>query len=603
MERSTQRVLSKWLKTQSKPAKYWLRLTIMCGFGAGLALIAQAALLAHILHELIMEQTPKNELIAPFVGLIISAVFRAGFNLVKEYTGFRCGEVVRLHLRSLVLERLNQLGPAYIKGRPAGAWSSLLLEQIEEMQDFFAKYLPQVTLAGLIPLVILVVVFPFNWAAGVIFLITAPLVPLFMALVGMGAADANKRNFKALQRLSGHFLDRLRGMQTLRLFNYAEKEADNLHVAAHILRQRTMEVLRLAFLSSAVLEFFAALSVAAVAVYFGFTYIGELNFGHYGLTVTLFSGLFILILAPEFYQPMRELGVHYHARAQAIASAESLMDFLEATHQSSEGGKAKVTLTPSGSAASTGAPFILAKDLEIYSLEGIKLVGPINFTINHGEKVALVGQSGAGKSTVMNALLGFLPYKGSLTVNGTELTSIDFAHWRSQLSWVGQNPLLLHGTVAENIALSNPNTPLESIKAAAKKAYADEFIDSLADGYQQAIGDRSSGLSVGQAQRLALARAILQSGNFWLLDEPTASLDAHSEQTVLTSLADATKQKTTLMISHQLGQLKAMDKVIVLHDGAIAQQGSFDTIKQDGVMLDMLNHTESTTQNVEQNNA
>ncbi|WP_087016200.1 heme ABC transporter permease/ATP-binding protein CydD [Thaumasiovibrio subtropicus] len=582
MERSTQRVLSKWLKAQSKPAKFWLRMTVLCGFGAGIALIVQAGLLAHILHELIIESTPKTELVSAFFGIVLCSVIRAGLNWLKEFTGFRCGELVRLHLRSLVLERLNQLGPAYIKGRPAGAWSSLLLEQIEEMQDFFAKYLPQMSLSALIPLAIIVVVFPMNWAAGLIFLITAPLVPVFMALVGMGAADANKRNFKALQRLSGHFLDRLRGMQTLRLFNYAEKEADNLHVAAHVLRKRTMEVLRLAFLSSAVLEFFAALSVALVAVYFGFAFIGEINFGYYGAGITLFTGLFILILAPEFYQPMRELGVYYHARAQAIASAESLMDFLQASHQHIEGGAQQVEIDKLD---------IIAKDLEIYSTEGVKLVGPVDFTIRDGEKVALVGQSGAGKSTIMNALLGFLPYQGSLTVNSVELKQIDFAHWRQQLSWVGQNPMLLHGSVAENIALSQPNAEMSEIQNAAKQAYASEFIDELPNGYQQAIGDRSSGLSVGQAQRIALARAILQSGHFWLLDEPTASLDADSERTVITSLQEATQSKTTLMISHQLSQLEEMDTILVLKDGLIAQQGTFSAIKENGLMAEMLSHT------------
>ncbi|WP_413111299.1 heme ABC transporter permease/ATP-binding protein CydD [Thaumasiovibrio sp. DFM-14] len=603
MERSTQRRLSRWLKSQSKPAKSWLILTVLTGFAAGLVLISQAALLAHILHQLIIEQTPKADLKAAFLALILTAFMRAGFNWAKEYCGFRCGEQVRLYLRRIILERLNTLGPAYVKGRPAGAWASLLLEQIEEMQDFFAKYLPQMSLAVLIPLVILAVVFPLNWAAGLVFLITAPLVPLFMALVGMGAADANKRNFKALQRLSGHFLDRLKGMQTLRLFYYAEREAEHLHVTAHILRKRTMEVLRLAFLSSAVLEFFAAISVAIVAVYFGFTYIGELNFGHYGLPVTLFTGLFVLILAPEFYQPLRELGTYYHARAQAIASAESLMAFLDASHQPSEGGTEKIDLQYALDSRIKSTALIEARQLEIYSPEGIKLIGPISFTIHHGEKVALVGQSGAGKSTIMNALLGFLPYQGTLTINGVELTQLDFSDWRRQLSWVGQNPQLLHGTVAENIALSCPDSPLDAIKSAAEDAYAAEFIDTLPNGYQHAIGDRSSGLSVGQAQRIALARAILQAGELWLLDEPTASLDAHSEQNVLASLANVTHNKTTLMISHQLGQLHAMDNIIVLDQGTIVQQGTFEDIRQNGAMLDMLSHTEEQTQDTEQTDA
>nr|WP_086938005.1 cysteine/glutathione ABC transporter permease/ATP-binding protein CydD [Thaumasiovibrio occultus] len=578
MDRLTQRALSKWLKQQSKPAKRWLSLAILSGTGAGVMLIIQAALLAHILHQLIITGVERDTLLLSFVGLVIASIGRAGFSWLREYTGYRCGELVRQNLRELVLARLNQLGPAYIKGRPAGAWSSLLLEQIEEMQDFFARYLPQMMIAVTIPILILVVVFPQNWAAGVIFLVTAPLVPMFMALVGMGAADANKRNFKALQRLSGHFLDRLRGMPTLRLFNYAEKEADNLYVAAHVLRKRTMEVLRLAFLSSAVLEFFAAISVAIVAVYFGFTYIGELNFGHYGTSVTLFTGLFVLILAPEFYQPLRELGTYYHARAQAIASAESLVDFLDSTPDITLGGTSQPDLTTLR---------IEANELEVYALDGSLLVGPVSFTINNGERVAFVGHSGAGKTSILNALLGFLPYKGSLQVNGIELQDMDLAYWRRHLSWVGQNPLLLHGTVAENIALGEPNANEQAIQEAAQQAYAAEFINELPHGYATKVGDRSSGLSVGQAQRVALARAILQQGQFWLLDEPTASLDASSEATVQASLQQVTQGKTLLLISHQLDQLESVDKVLVVEEGQIVQQGPINELTQQGVMQEL----------------
>ncbi|WP_412841641.1 ABC transporter transmembrane domain-containing protein, partial [Aeromonas dhakensis] len=212
----------------------------------------------------------------------------------------------------------------------AGSWASLLLEQIENMQDFFSRYLPQMAIAVFIPVVILVAVFPVNWAAGLILLGTAPLIPLFMILVGVGAADANRRNFQALARLSGHFLDRLKGLRTLQLFMRTQAEGDAIRDASEDFRERTMEVLRLAFLSTAVLEFFAALSVALVAVYFGFSYIDHLNFGHYGTKVTLFTGLFVLFLAPEFYAPLRELGAHYHAKAQAIGAAEQLLEFLEA---------------------------------------------------------------------------------------------------------------------------------------------------------------------------------------------------------------------------------------------------------------------------------
>lgn len=362
MDKQLQRDLTKWLKSQSKLAKRWMMFSIGLGFTSGLLLIGQAALLANILHQLIIEHTDKYQLVNQFVGLIVIIGLRALCSWGREVCGYRCGEQIRLHIRQLILNRLQNLGPAYIKGKPAGVWASLVLEQVEEMQDFFARYLPQMSLAVLIPVVILVVVFPLNWAAGLIFLITAPLVPFFMALVGLGAADANRRNFKALQRLSGHFYDRLQGLSTLRLFNRVDAEAENLDAASHVLRKRTMEVLRLAFLSSAVLEFFSAISVAIVAVYFGFAFIGELNFGNYGVPVSLFTGLFVLVLAPEFYQPLRDLGTFYHAKAQAIGAAESIVEFLNIEADEMSNGDTPLP-TPN-------AIHISVTDLEVLSPEG-----------------------------------------------------------------------------------------------------------------------------------------------------------------------------------------------------------------------------------------
>ncbi|WP_318477946.1 heme ABC transporter permease/ATP-binding protein CydD [Photobacterium leiognathi] len=584
MDKKLQRDLTKWLKSQSKLAKRWLMLSVGLGFLSGLLLVGQAALLASILHQLIIEHVDKYSLINQFVGLFIIIGLRALCSWGREIFGYRCGEQIRLHIRQLILNRLQSLGPAYIKGKPAGTWASLVLEQVEEMQDFFARYLPQMSLSVLIPVVILFAVFPLNWAAGLIFLLTAPLVPLFMALVGLGAADANRRNFKALQRLSGHFYDRLQGLSTLRLFDRAEAEAENLHAASHVLRKRTMEVLRLAFLSSAVLEFFSAISVAIVAVYFGFAFIGELNFGNYGIPISLFTGLFILVLAPEFYQPLRDLGTFYHAKAQAIGAAESIVEFLNIeADEMTDGSKAL---------ANPEKIQISVTDLEVLSPEGQKLAGPLTFDINANEHVALVGPSGAGKTSLLNALLGFLPYRGSIKVNGIELKELNHSEWRQAISWVGQNPLLVHGTIYDNITLGNPLAEQAQVTQVAKEAYADEFINRLEKGYQHHVGDRSGGLSVGQAQRIAVARAMLQQGAFWILDEPTASLDANSERLVLESLDRAVQQHTTLMVSHRLDQLHAMDRVLVMENGKLVQNGAFTEISQYGLLADMLSHTD-----------
>ncbi|CZF77847.1 ATP-binding/permease protein CydD [Grimontia celer] len=579
MDKKKQRSLAQWLKGQSKLGKTWLMAAIGLAFLSGLFLVAQAALLANILHQLIIEKTDKSELWLSFVVLGIVVCIRALCSWGKEQAGYRAGEAVRLHIRKLILDKLHALGPATIQGRPAGTWASLILEQVEEMQDFFARYLPQMAIAVLIPFIILIAVFPLNWAAGLIFLVTAPLVPFFMALVGMGAADANRRNFKALQRLSGYFYDRLRGLSTIRLFDQAEAESNHLRIASEDFRKRTMEVLRLAFLSSAVLEFFTALSIAVTAVYFGFSYIGELNFGHYGMGITLFVGIFVLVLAPEFYQPLRDLGTFYHAKAQAIGAAESIVNFLDSTPEHQASGSAKV---------SDEAITIKATDLEVLSPDGAVLAGPISFEIREGQKVALVGQSGAGKTSLINAILGFLPYRGSLSINGLELKNADLAYWRKQVSWVGQNPQLFHGSVKDNVCLAAPMATDEQIQRVTKAAYADEFIQRLEKGLEHSVGDRASGLSVGQAQRIAVARALLQEGRFWVLDEPTASLDASSEKLVMESLDHATKDTTTLLVSHRIDQLGGCDNILVMQQGKLIQQGNFEQLKHEGVFAEMI---------------
>ncbi|WP_115659945.1 heme ABC transporter permease/ATP-binding protein CydD [Grimontia hollisae] len=579
MDKKKQRSLAQWLKGQSKLGKIWLMTAIGLAFLSGLFLVAQAALLANILHQLIIDNADKSDLWLSFVALGIVVCIRALCSWGKEQAGYRAGEAVRLHIRRLILDKLHTLGPATIQGKPAGTWASLVLEQVEEMQDFFARYLPQMAIAVLIPFIILIAVFPLNWAAGLIFLVTAPLVPFFMALVGMGAADANRRNFKALQRLSGHFYDRLRGLSTIRLFDQADAESNLLRVASDDFRKRTMEVLRLAFLSSAVLEFFTALSIAVTAVYFGFSYIGELNFGHYGIGISLFIGLFVLVLAPEFYQPLRDLGTFYHAKAQAIGAAESIVNFLESAPEHQASGDVKI----SGDAIS-----ISADNLEVLSPDGVVLAGPISFTIQSGQKVALVGQSGAGKTSLINAILGFLPYRGSLTINGVELNTADLAYWRKQISWVGQNPQLFHGTIKDNICLAVPMATDEQIQRVAKAAYADEFIQRLEKGMEHSVGDRAAGLSVGQAQRIAVARALLQDGRFWLLDEPTASLDAASERLVMESLERATRDTTTLLVSHRIDQLGSCDNVLVMQKGKLVQQGTFEALKHEGVFAEMI---------------
>ncbi|MFP2237864.1 heme ABC transporter permease/ATP-binding protein CydD [Pseudescherichia vulneris] len=567
MNKTRQQELTRWLKQQSVISRRWLMLSRLLGAVSGVLIIAQAYILARILHHMIMENIPREALLMPFVVLVLVFILRAWVVWLRERVGFHAGQHIRYEIRKIVLDRLQQAGPAWIQGKPAGSWATLILEQIDDMHDYYARYLPQMALAASVPLLIVLAIFPSNWTAALILLCTAPLIPMFMALVGMGAADANRRNFLALGRLSGHFLDRLRGMDTLRIFGRGAAETDTIRQASENFRQRTMEVLRLAFLSSGVLEFFTSLSIAVVAVYFGFSYLGQLNFGSYGTGVTLFSGFLALILAPEFFQPLRDLGTFYHAKAQAVGAADNLKTFLETPLAQPQRG----TMKPDDSLSVS----LEAQDLIIKSPEGKVLAGPMSFSLAAGERVVLVGQSGSGKSSLLNTLAGFLPYDGSLKVNGTELSDLDPDAWRRLLSWVGQNPQLPAHTLRDNVLLANPQASEAQLHHALERAWVNEFVNQLPQGIDTPVGDQASRLSVGQAQRVAVARALLSPSRLMLLDEPAASLDAHSEQRVMQALTEASANQTTLMVTHQLENLAQWDAVWVMHQGQIVEQGQF----------------------------
>ncbi|HCL5623652.1 TPA: cysteine/glutathione ABC transporter permease/ATP-binding protein CydD [Kluyvera ascorbata] len=581
MNKSRQQELTRWLKQQSVLSRRWLMTSRLLGFVSGVLIIAQAWFLARILHHMIMENIPREALLLPFIQLVLIFILRAWVVWLRERVGFHAGQQIRFEIRRQVLDRLQQAGPAWIQGKPAGSWATLILEQIDDMHDYYARYLPQMALAACVPLLIVVAIFPSNWAAALILLVTAPLIPLFMALVGMGAADANRRNFLALARLSGHFLDRLQGMDTLRIFGRGEAETENIREASQDFRHRTMEVLRLAFLSSGVLEFFTSLSIALVAVYFGFSYLGELNFGSYGTAVTLSSGFLALILAPEFFQPLRDLGTFYHAKAQAVGAADSLKTFLEAPLAHPEQGDQTLD---------TSEPVTLcAKDLFITSPEGKMLVGPLNFTLSAGQRAVLVGLSGSGKSSLLNALAGFLPYTGSLKVNGVELRNLHPEGWRRMMSWVGQNPQLPASTLRENVLLGNPDASEQQLQQALDKAWVSEFLPQLPDGIDTVVGEQAARLSVGQAQRVAVARALLAPCRLLLLDEPAASLDAHSEQRVMQALTEASTQQTTLMVTHQLEGLTEWDAIWVMENGQIIEQGTYQQlVDANGVFTSLL---------------
>lgn len=579
MEKSRQKYLFKWLHQQQKPIKKLLALNVILATISSIILVAQTYILSYLLHQLIIANTERYELLPHFLALLIGFALRGLILWARESVGFKCGQKLRHHIRQQIFHKVHQAGPAMINQKSAGSWATLMLEQVENLHNFYARFLPQQALSAIVPVVILIAVFPLNWAAGLILALTAPLIPIFMILAGLAAADSSQKNMSALAKLSGQFLDRLRGLETLRLFNKTKEQTEHIEESTEDFRETTMTVLKMAFLSSAVLEFFTSISIALMAVYFGFSYLGQITFGTYSTELTLFVGFFCLILAPEFYQPLRDLGTYYHDRAAGIGAADEIVKFLEQEVNSQQYEKSQL-VDPKSAVA------ITAENLIALSPQGNPLTAPLNFSLSAKSHTALVGQSGAGKTTLINVLLGFLNYQGSLKINDIELRELSLNEWRKNIAWVGQNPLLLQGTIKENLLLGDIQATDEQIAQALEQAQAKSFCDQL--GLDFLIKEGGIGLSVGQAQRLAIARSLLRQGNLLLLDEPTASLDAQSENAVLQALQQISQHQTTLMITHRIEDLKQCDQILVMQQGQIVQQGHFEQLKQEGFFAELL---------------
>ena len=551
-----------------------LGLAIGSGFAAGVLTVWQASLLSQVISRVFLQGAGLAEVTPALAWILLAIGLRAGCAWASEVAGGSLARRIKDELRQALFERILADGPAAARGERSGELTSVLIEGIEALEAYFSQYLPGLALAALVPLTCLVFIFPLDPLSAAILLVTAPLIPLFMVLIGSAAQALTRRQWQTLSRLSAYFLDVLQGLATLKLFGRSQAQAKTIATQSERFRQATMDVLRVAFLSALALEMLATISTALVAVQIGLRLLyGRMSFE---------AALFVLLLAPEFYQPLRQLGARFHAGMAGVAAAQRIFDIL--------GGGAAAPTAPVPShpaAAPAGPPAIRFEQVHYtYHLgdEQRPALHGASFAIPAGGRTALVGASGAGKSTVASLLLRFgQPQQGRITVNGRELGQIPPAEWLAQVSWAPQRAYLFNDSALNNIRLGRPQASLEQVVQAARLAEAHEFIQALPQGYDTPLGEGGARLSGGQAQRIALARAFLQDAPFVILDEATANLDLENEARLGVALERLLGGRTALIIAHRLETVLAADQVVVMAGGQIVEQGApADLLRGDG---------------------
>ncbi|MCH4563705.1 thiol reductant ABC exporter subunit CydD [Halomonas sp. EGI 63088] len=530
----------RWLNELAAPERRLLGLATLAGVVAGALTLGQMGALAWLVSELVVATRAPGELWPGFLALGVILPLRALAQWAQEAAGLEASLRIRRRARAALLDHLARLGPVRLASRHSASLANQLVEQVEALDGYFARFLPQLRLAVVLPLLVLVVVVWLDWLAALFLLLSAPLIPLFMALVGMGAERLNRQQFAAVARLSGHFIDRVRGITTLQLFGRTREATAEVHAAADDYRRLSMRTLRLAFLSSAVLEFFASVAIAVVAIYVGFGLLGYIDYGP-SPGLTLFSGLLVLLLAPEFFQPLRTLSQHYHDRAAALGAADGLVALLDEAPAPGRDGDRGPVPTASGELATLHAVTVE------YPGRG-RVLGPLDLAVRPGEVLAITGPSGAGKSTLLQLLAGFVgPGQGERRL----AAGLAFA-------WMDQRPLLIQGSLADNLRLAAPEADEPAMRAALGRAGLGELVAGLPQGLATPLGERGVGLSGGQAQRLALARVFLSPAPLVLLDEPTASLDADTEARVVAALGELAGAGRSLVIATHHPALMAL---------------------------------------------
>jgi ATP-binding cassette subfamily C protein CydD len=569
------RPLDPRLLRYSAAARGYLAVTVGLGLVATGLILIQAGLLAHVLASAAAGAGGPGMytvLAGTLVALLAVLLARAAASYGGEVTALRAAAAVKSQLRRRLTEHALRLGPSWLaesKGRHrpqmSGEVTTLATRGLDGLDAYFARYLPQLVLAGAVPVAVLIRVGFADWISAVVIGATLPLIPVFAILVGRHTKTTTQRQWRLLARLGGHFLDVVEGLPTLKLFGRGKPQAEVIGKVTEEYRAATMSSLRVAFLSGFVLELAAALATALVAVEVGL----RLLAGH----MSYQTALLVLLLTPEAYLPLRAVGAQFHASTEGAAAARDVFAILD------------TPLPASTRAEASSSSRLVSLRADTIKLSGVTVTYPgrggdalsgVNLVIRAGDQITLTGPSGAGKSSLLALLLRFVPpASGRIEVGGVDLASIPVGEWRRQISWVPQQPYLFTASVAGNIALGHPTASRQAIAWAAQAAGAAEFIESLPRGYATEVGERGLRLSSGQRQQIALARAFLRDAPLLLLDEPTAHLDAVSARQVDTVIAALMADRTVIRVTHGQAQTQAQargaGRVLILEAGRLRQ--------------------------------
>ncbi|WP_227525125.1 thiol reductant ABC exporter subunit CydD [Moraxella sp. RCAD0137] len=557
---------NQFLKSFFKPYKNRLNLARVCDVIMVLLLMVQAWILVLIFDGWLLPFLPQfanhdamatSILPVYLVALVGVMALRAFVAYIKDVQLSRVGVHAAGRARSLLLTKLGEMGLARRFFGPDGALASKIIDEPEHLVGY-ARFEVQKTTAVLTPILLAICIAFFNGTAALILLMTAPLVPIFMALIGVATSRKSREQMDAMAQLGGRFFDWIRGINTLSRVGAVDIAVSDIANSSENYRKKTMAVLRIAFLNSAVLEFFSALSIALVAVYLGFGLIGILPWRAGEVITNYGAALMILLLVPEFYAPLRRLGAEYHIKGQAVGAAKAMVAMLD--FKQPQSGTKQLDIT--------GAAGFELQKVAAFGEDGRIRLAPTTLSFAAGKSTLLRGESGSGKSTVLQILLGFGQYTGTIAIKDAagchDYHTLDLTYLRRQFGYLAQTPALLPISIADNLRLAKPDASEDELIDVLQAVGLWPLIKQLPAQMQAVLGERGSGLSGGQAHRLAIAQLLLQDAKVWLLDEPTEHLDADTAAAITALLFELSQDKTVIWISHEEGMEAKFDAVYQL---------------------------------------